>query len=129
VIAGVEEEEDVEAQPEKLPAWPKKVPEQLAAVRDLVTRSSGAWTAQQVAKSFRGGVGKAVEAMLESLVGLGLVAYEGEKGEGRDVSRGGEGGGVIGVLTRVRDERRRVHGSSRGPRRTALLSLLAQPRG
>jgi len=57
--------------------WPKTMPQQIAAVRDLLLGSSSPWTAQQVAKHFKGAKRKNVEAILESLTTLGLlVAFQ-----------------------------------------------------
>jgi hypothetical protein len=77
-IAGVEEPEageDVAAL--AAVAWPKKLPERVAAVRDLLVRGSSGWTAAQVAASFKGAKAKDAEQVLDSLAALGLlVAYE-----------------------------------------------------
>ena len=70
-------------------AWPKKLPDQIAAVRDLVARGGGAWTARHAASAFKGAKLKEVEAVLDSLAALGLVtAWEGAAGR---VWRGGSG--------------------------------------
>ena len=55
--------------------WPKELPSQIAAVRDLVTTAVPAksWTAQAAAGAFRGARRKDVELILESLAALGLV--------------------------------------------------------
>jgi hypothetical protein len=79
-LAGVEEEGDEEAEAPAAAAqaaWPKKLPEQVAAVRDLVARGASAWTAKQVQASFKGAKGDAVAQVLASLAALGLVVtYE-----------------------------------------------------
>jgi len=55
---------------------PRKLPERVASVRDLLARSSSAWTAAQVAASFTGAKAKDAEPVLDSLAALGLlVAY------------------------------------------------------
>ena len=51
--------------------------EQIAAVRDLVTKSSAEWTAANVAANFKGAKADDVTEVLESLTALGmLVTYE-----------------------------------------------------
>lgn len=58
--------------------WPKKLPDQIAAVRDLIASTGGSsWTTDQVATAFKGAGPKSVEPVLESLAALGLiVAYD-----------------------------------------------------
>jgi hypothetical protein len=58
-------------------AWPKSLPDQIAAIRDLVLRGGSAWTAAQASKCFNGVGAKGVAPVLDSLAALGLVvAYE-----------------------------------------------------
>ena len=68
------------AEEEAVPAtepWPKKLPEQIAAVRARVLRSRGSWELEPLARGFKGARRKDVEQALESLVMLGLlVRYE-----------------------------------------------------
>jgi hypothetical protein len=57
-------------------AWPKKLSEQIAAIRDLVVRTHGnqvAWTIESVCAAFKGAKKTDVEEVLESLEALGLV--------------------------------------------------------
>ncbi|HEX7480624.1 MAG TPA: DNA methyltransferase, partial [Polyangiales bacterium] len=57
-------------------AWPKKLPERVAAVRDLLLRSKSDVSAAEVALTFKGAKPKDVEPVLDALVALGhLVAY------------------------------------------------------
>lgn len=61
--------------------WPKKMAEQLGAVRDMLGGTSGLWTAGQVAAAFTGAKAEDVTPVLESLATLGhLLAFEGEDG-------------------------------------------------
>ncbi len=53
-------------------SWPKKLPDQVVALRDLL-RQGRAWTVQEVSKEFGGAPGGDVQAVLESLVALGLA--------------------------------------------------------
>lgn len=53
--------------------WPKKMPEQIAAVRDLVLRGTTTWSAPEVARAFTKANRKDVAAVLESLAALGIV--------------------------------------------------------
>jgi hypothetical protein len=63
------------------PPWPKTLPEQIGAVRDLVLGSERAWTAEAVARSFHRAQVKTVEPVLDSLSAIGvLVALDGEGG-------------------------------------------------
>jgi len=57
-------------------AWPKKLSEQIAAIRDLVARAHGKqdpWTIETVCAAFKGAKKTDVEEVLESLEALGLV--------------------------------------------------------
>jgi hypothetical protein len=81
--AGDEGDEDEEAQaaPASATPWPKKLAEQIAAVRDLLARGSGEWTAAQAAAAFKGAAPDAVAEVLDSLAALGLVvAYDTDEG-------------------------------------------------
>jgi hypothetical protein len=62
-------------------AWPKGMPEQLGAVRDLVLRGASAWTAKQTAARFKGVSAKGVVTVLDSLAALGLVVTYEQGGE------------------------------------------------
>ena len=58
-------------------AWPKKLPEQIAAVRDLLTKGKAEWTVAEVAAAFKGAKKADVEEVLDSLAALGILAtYE-----------------------------------------------------
>jgi hypothetical protein len=58
-------------------AWPKKLAEQIAAVRDLLTKGAAEWTKAEVAAAFKGANKAEVEEVLDSLAALGiLAAYE-----------------------------------------------------
>ena len=54
-------------------AWPKKLPEQIGTVRDLVVQGAATWTVEQVAGAFKGAKRKEVESVLDSLAALGLL--------------------------------------------------------
>jgi hypothetical protein len=76
-MVGSEESEEDTAAATAAKAWPKKLPEQIAAVRDLLLGQASAWTAKQVAKQFKGTKLKELELVLESLTALGLlVAFQ-----------------------------------------------------
>jgi hypothetical protein len=70
-------------------AWPKKLPDQVSAVRDLLLESR-AWGVEQMAKAFKGARRREVESVLESLTALGLaVTYDLPEGKRwRGVERG-----------------------------------------
>jgi hypothetical protein len=60
-------------------AWPKELPRQIAAVRDLVstTRAQDGWSAAETARAFRGARTKDVKPVLDSLAAVGLlVAFD-----------------------------------------------------
>jgi hypothetical protein len=58
-------------------AWPKKLAEQIASVRDLLTKGAAEWTKAEVAAAFKGAKKSDVEEVLDSLAALGiLAAYE-----------------------------------------------------
>jgi len=79
-----EEGDDEEAKPAAKGApWPKKLPERIAAVRDLVGGSRGAWSVEQTAAAFAGAKRAEVEVVLESLAALGLVVGYEVNGEAR----------------------------------------------
>lgn len=59
------------------PAWPKAMPDQVAAVRDALS-DLGQATPEQVARSFKRGRAKTVQPLLESMTALGLAARSGE---------------------------------------------------
>jgi hypothetical protein len=62
-------------------AWPKKLAEQIAAVRDLVTKGATDWSRAEVAAAFKG-VNKAdVEEVLDGLAALGILAVYDARGE------------------------------------------------
>ncbi len=61
----------------ELPPWPKKLGDQVAAVRDLVAtngRSQKTWSAEDVARAFKGSRRTDVAAVLDALGALGIVA-------------------------------------------------------
>ena len=68
------------AVPAAAATWPKKLPEQIAAVRDLVAKGAAEWTVVDVAAAFKGAKKPDVEEVLDSLAALGiLAAYETRK--------------------------------------------------
>jgi hypothetical protein len=69
--------------------WPKAVPDQLKAIRDLIPTRAGAWTAEDVAAAFKGRPKATVRRHLESLEALGhLVAFEDAAGRRWNVRAG-----------------------------------------
>jgi hypothetical protein len=61
---------------DELPAWPKELRDQVAAVRDFVTsdgRAARSWTSEDVARSFKGSRRNDVASVLEALAALGIV--------------------------------------------------------
>jgi hypothetical protein len=78
-----EGEAEAAASPTKRIAWPKKLPDQAALVRDLVLRGGRGWTAADVAARFQGASPKATSAVLDTLATLGIVVTYEARGERR----------------------------------------------
>nr|WP_206079417.1 class I SAM-dependent DNA methyltransferase [Polyangium spumosum] len=89
-IATVEEATDEEETPAaaspKVKPWPKKLPEQIAAVRDRVGALRGAFTADDVAAGFKGAKKADVADLLDGLAALGVVVAM-ERGKRWKVTR------------------------------------------
>ena len=64
-------------------AWPRKLAEQIAAVRDLVTKGAAEWSKAEVAAAFKGANRADVEEVLDSLAALGILAAYDARGERR----------------------------------------------
>jgi hypothetical protein len=79
-MAGIEiEEKEAEAKPKTAIPWPKDLPSQIAAVRDLITSNPNeTWTLDRTAKSFKGAKRTQVQSVLDSLAALGLLVTFGE---------------------------------------------------
>ncbi|MGZ8710871.1 MAG: class I SAM-dependent DNA methyltransferase, partial [Thermoanaerobaculia bacterium] len=70
----------------ELPPWPKELRDQVAAVRDLVTsdgRSPKTWSAEDVARTFKGSRRADVASVLDALGALGIVVAFGTGAERR----------------------------------------------
>jgi hypothetical protein len=79
-IPGTESPEEETAAPSSVTPWPKKLPEQVAAVRGLLLAGK-AWGVEQVARTFKSARRREVEGVLESLAALGLaVTYDTPEG-------------------------------------------------
>jgi hypothetical protein len=80
-MAAVGEHEDAPAAPVTAKAWPNKMAEQIAAVRDVVTSSPRAWSVEDVAQAFTRARRSDVDEVLDSYAALGLVVtYETTRG-------------------------------------------------
>jgi hypothetical protein len=79
-MAGIEvEEKEAEAKPKAAIPWPKDLPSQIAAVRDLISSDpTETWTLDRTAKSFKGAKRTQVQSVLESLAALGLIVTFGD---------------------------------------------------
>jgi hypothetical protein len=64
-------------------AWPKKLAEQIAAVRDLLTKGAAEWTVAEVAAAFKGAKKADIEEVLDSLAALGILATYDTRGTRR----------------------------------------------
>jgi hypothetical protein len=78
-----EPEEAAVTQPTAATPWPKKLPEQIAAIRDIVTKAATEWSVEQVASAFKGANKADVEEVLDSLAALGILAGYKSKGARR----------------------------------------------
>ncbi|MDI1451317.1 DNA methyltransferase [Polyangium sp. 6x1] len=89
-IATVEEAPDDEEAPAaeapKAKLWPKKLPEQIAAVRDRLGTLRGAFTADDVAAGFKGAKRVDVADLLDGLAAVGVVVSV-ERGERWKIAR------------------------------------------
>jgi hypothetical protein len=74
-MAGIEiEEKEAEAKPKAAIPWPKDLPSQIAAVRDLISSNpKDAWSLDRTAKAFKGAKRAQVQSVLDSLAALGLL--------------------------------------------------------
>jgi hypothetical protein len=79
-MAGIEvEEKEAEAKPKAAIPWPKDLPSQIAAVRDLISSNpTETWTLDRTARSFKGAKRTQVQSVLDSLAALGLLVTFGE---------------------------------------------------
>jgi hypothetical protein len=79
-MAGVEiEEVEAETKPKAAVPWPKDLPAQIAAVRDLVTAGNNeTWTIDSTIRAFKGAKRPQVQSVLDSLAALGLLVTFGE---------------------------------------------------
>jgi hypothetical protein len=82
-IAGTEADApETRAADKQARVWPRELPAQIAAVRELVTGSSTeTWSAERTARAFKGARRAQVEAVLESLSALGLLITIGDGGQ------------------------------------------------
>jgi len=63
--------------PESVKPWPKKIAEQIAAVRDRVSAPGKVFSVEGVAAAFKGAKKKDVEGYLDGFAALGvLTAFE-----------------------------------------------------
>jgi hypothetical protein len=73
------EEEKAAEIPAAANPWPKRLPEQVSAIRSLL--GGRTWDVEQVARTFKGARRKEVESVLDSLAALGLaVAFDAPEG-------------------------------------------------
>jgi hypothetical protein len=79
-MAGIEvEEKAAEAKPKAVIAWPKNLPSQIAAVRDLISSDpTETWTLDRAAKSFKAAKRTQVQSVLDSLAALRLIVTFGD---------------------------------------------------
>ena len=78
-----EPDDSTVATPAIATAWPKKLAEQIAAVRDLLTKGAAEWTKAEGAAAFKGANKADVEEVLDSLAALGILAAYDSRGTRR----------------------------------------------
>lgn len=72
-LLAVEEESEEEVPPSQIKPWPKKIADQLAAVRDRVSAPGKIFSISSVVAAFKGAKKKDVEGLLDALAALGLL--------------------------------------------------------
>jgi hypothetical protein len=78
-MAGVAiEATEAEAKPKAAIPWPKELPLQIAAIRDLVGNTAESWTLDRAARAFKGAKRTQVQSVLDSLAALGLLVTFGD---------------------------------------------------
>lgn len=61
--------------------WPKELPQQIAAIRDLVGTNGEVWSVELASRQFKGARKKEIESVLDSLAALGLlISFETPQG-------------------------------------------------
>lgn len=81
LATGDEQAAEVPA-PESVKPWPKKIAEQIAAVRDRVSAPGKVFSVEGVAAAFKGAKKKDVEGFLDGFAALGvLTAFETPEGK------------------------------------------------
>jgi hypothetical protein len=79
-LLDVEEAEEAPP-PSKVKAWPKKIADQIAAVRDRVAAPGKVFSVESVAAAFKGAKRKDVEGILDGFAALGVLsAFQTAKG-------------------------------------------------
>lgn len=83
-VSLVEEDDAPQEAPKAATAWPKKLPEQVATVRDWLSRNATTgFSVRELSASFKGAKAKEVEVVLDSVAALGIaIGYE-KNGERR----------------------------------------------
>ena len=77
LLAVEEESEEEEVPPSQIKPWPKKIADQLAAVRDRVSAPGKIFSISSVVAAFKGAKKKDVEGLLDALAALGhLTVFE-----------------------------------------------------
>ncbi len=71
--AGPDEEPESAPPPSVIKPWPKKIAEQIAAVRDRVAFPGKLFTVESVASAFKGAKKKDIEGFLEGFAALGVL--------------------------------------------------------
>jgi len=82
-LASTDEPEEAAPVAATATAWPKKLAEQIAAVRDLLTKGAAEWTVAEAAAAFKGAKKSDVEEVLDSLAALGILAAYDARGTRR----------------------------------------------
>jgi len=82
LTTGEDDDPQSDPAPEAIKPWPKKIAEQVAAVRDRVAFPGKLFTVESVAAAFKGAKKKDIEGFLDGFAALGvLTAFEGASGK------------------------------------------------
>jgi hypothetical protein len=73
VLLALEEEAEEAPPPSKVKPWPKKIADQIAAVRDRVASPGKVFSLESVAAAFKGAKKKDIEGILDGFAALGVL--------------------------------------------------------
>ena len=72
-LLALDEEAEEAPPPSKVKPWPKKIADQIAAIRDRVAAPGKVFSVESVAAAFKGAKKKDVEGILDGFAALGVL--------------------------------------------------------